>query len=49
MVLSDKALDERNYGKLQGMNKDEAAKIYGKEQVHLWRRSYDVAPPAVKA
>ncbi|WP_042701496.1 2,3-bisphosphoglycerate-dependent phosphoglycerate mutase [Thermococcus sp. PK] len=38
-------LNERYYGKLQGFNKDEAKKIYGEEQVLLWRRSYDVAPP----
>lgn len=44
-VEADKALDERNYGDLQGMNKDKAAKKFGAEQVHLWRRSYDVAPP----
>jgi 2,3-bisphosphoglycerate-dependent phosphoglycerate mutase len=44
-IVIDKALDERNYGKLQGMNKDEAAKVYGKELVHLWRRSWDQTPP----
>jgi len=44
-IIIDKALDERNYGELQGLNKDEVAKKYGQEQVHLWRRSYDVAPP----
>ena len=44
-VVIDKALDERNYGDLQGMNKDEAKKIYGEEQVHLWRRSWDTRPP----
>ncbi|EHR78003.1 phosphoglyceromutase [Thermococcus litoralis DSM 5473] len=38
-------LNERYYGKLQGFNKDEAKKIYGEEQVLLWRRSYDIAPP----
>lgn len=38
-------LNERYYGKLQGWNKDHARKVYGEEQVHLWRRSYDVAPP----
>jgi 2,3-bisphosphoglycerate-dependent phosphoglycerate mutase len=38
-------LNERYYGKLQGLNKDEAKKIFGEEQVKLWRRSYDVAPP----
>jgi 2,3-bisphosphoglycerate-dependent phosphoglycerate mutase len=44
-VVADKALDERNYGELQGLNKDEVKKQYGDEQVRLWRRSYDVAPP----
>lgn len=38
-------LNERYYGRLQGWNKDYARKVYGKEQVHLWRRSYDIAPP----
>lgn len=41
----DQALNERHYGALQGLNKEETAKKYGKEQVHLWRRSYDVPPP----
>ncbi|MCX7832877.1 MAG: 2,3-bisphosphoglycerate-dependent phosphoglycerate mutase [Ignavibacteria bacterium] len=44
-VEKDKALNERMYGDLQGMNKDEIRKKYGDEQVRLWRRSYDVAPP----
>jgi 2,3-bisphosphoglycerate-dependent phosphoglycerate mutase len=44
-VIVDKALDERNYGELQGLNKDEVKKEYGEEQVRLWRRSYNVAPP----
>jgi 2,3-bisphosphoglycerate-dependent phosphoglycerate mutase len=44
-VVSDKALDERNYGELQGLNKDGVKKIYGEEQVRLWRRSFNVAPP----
>lgn len=39
------ALNERNYGSLQGMNKDMAAQKYGQDQVHLWRRSWDQAPP----
>lgn len=39
-------LNERYYGELQGENKAETAKKYGDKQVHLWRRSYDVAPPA---
>ena len=38
-------LNERHYGKLQGLNKDEARKEFGEEQVHQWRRSYDVKPP----
>ncbi|ADT84248.1 2,3-bisphosphoglycerate-dependent phosphoglycerate mutase [Thermococcus barophilus] len=38
-------LNERYYGKLQGWNKDYARKVYGDEQVLLWRRSYDIAPP----
>ena len=41
----DRALNERHYGDLQGLNKAETAKRYGDEQVHLWRRSYDIAPP----
>jgi len=41
----DKALNERHYGDLQGLNKDETREKYGKEQVHIWRRSYDVPPP----
>jgi len=44
-VSYDQALNERHYGDLQGLNKAETAKKYGQEQVHLWRRSYDVAPP----
>ncbi|MFA4924560.1 MAG: 2,3-bisphosphoglycerate-dependent phosphoglycerate mutase [Thermoplasmata archaeon] len=40
------ALNERHYGALQGLNKAETAKIYGDEQVHIWRRSYDVPPPS---
>lgn len=38
-------LNERMYGQLQGMNKDETRAKFGAEQVHVWRRSYDVAPP----
>ncbi len=38
-------LAERYYGDLQGLNKDETRKKYGEEQVHIWRRSYDVRPP----
>lgn len=44
-VYSSEALNERYYGKLQGMDKDAARKKYGKEQVFVWRRSYDTAPP----
>ena len=44
-VYVDKALNERHYGELQGLNKDETRAKFGKEQVHIWRRSYDVAPP----
>ena len=40
-------LNERHYGALQGMNKSEATERYGTETVHMWRRSYDVAPPAL--
>lgn len=40
-------LNERHYGALQGLNKAETAKKYGDEQVHVWRRSYDVLPPAL--
>ena len=39
------ALNERDYGELVGINKDEARKRWGSEQVHLWQRSYDIAPP----
>ncbi len=44
-VIADPALNERDYGDLVGLNKDDARKRWGDEQVHLWRRSYDVAPP----
>ena len=44
-VRKDAALNERHYGDLQGLNKDEMRKKFGPEQVKLWRRSYDVAPP----
>ena len=44
-VYSDYHLNERYYGELQGSNKAEIAKIYGEEQVHKWRRSYDIRPP----
>lgn len=44
-VYRDWHLNERYYGQLQGKNKAETAEAYGEEQVHQWRRSYDVAPP----
>ena len=44
-TIRDAALNERDYGDLSGLNKDEARKRWGEEQVHVWRRSYDVAPP----
>ena len=44
-VFVSEKLNERYYGKLQGENKETAMKKYGKEKVHLWRRSYEVAPP----
>ena len=40
-------LNERHYGALQGLNKSEMAQKYGEEQVHIWRRSYDVRPPSL--
>lgn len=47
-TLFDTALNERHYGALQGLNKSETAKKYGDEQVKIWRRSYDIPPPADK-
>jgi 2,3-bisphosphoglycerate-dependent phosphoglycerate mutase len=44
-TVRDQALNERDYGDLTGLNKDEARKKWGEEQVHVWRRSYDVPPP----
>lgn len=44
-VIKDEALNERMYGEIQGMNKDEARQHFGQEQVHIWRRSFDVPPP----
>ena len=44
-IEKDKALNERMYGELQGLNKAETAKKYGDDQVKIWRRSYDVRPP----
>ena len=48
-VLKAWQLNERHYGALQGLNKAETAKKYGEEQVKLWRRSFDVAPPSLPA
>jgi 2,3-bisphosphoglycerate-dependent phosphoglycerate mutase len=47
-VTRAKELNERHYGALQGLNKAETAKKFGDEQVHIWRRSYDIPPPAEK-
>ena len=44
-VVKDQSLNERNYGDLAGLNKDDARKKWGEEQVHIWRRSFDVPPP----
>ncbi|MFT4772210.1 MAG: 2,3-bisphosphoglycerate-dependent phosphoglycerate mutase [Cryomorphaceae bacterium] len=44
-ITKDQALNERMYGDLQGLNKDDTRAKYGEEQVHIWRRSYDVQPP----
>jgi 2,3-bisphosphoglycerate-dependent phosphoglycerate mutase len=44
-VIRDPALNERDYGELSGLNKDDARKKWGAEQVQIWRRSYEVAPP----
>lgn len=44
-VIADQALNERDYGDLAGLNKDDARARWGEDQVHLWRRSYDVQPP----
>lgn len=48
-VIKNYHLNERHYGALQGLNKSETAAKYGEAQVHLWRRSYDVQPPALGA
>ncbi len=45
IVKNSESLNERHYGDLQGLNKNETAKKFGDEQVKIWRRSYDVAPP----
>lgn len=47
-VFKDYRLNERHYGALQGLNKAETAKKYGEEQVKIWRRSYNVCPPALE-
>jgi 2,3-bisphosphoglycerate-dependent phosphoglycerate mutase len=44
-TVRDEALNERDYGDLSGLNKDDARAKWGEEQVHIWRRSYDVPPP----
>jgi len=47
-VIRDWRLNERHYGALQGLNKAETAAKYGDEQVHIWRRSYDIPPPVLE-
>jgi 2,3-bisphosphoglycerate-dependent phosphoglycerate mutase len=47
-ILKSWRLNERHYGALQGLNKAETAAKYGEKQVHIWRRSYDVRPPALE-
>lgn len=44
-IFKSEALNERHYGDLQGKNKEQTAKEFGAEQVHIWRRSFDVPPP----
>jgi 2,3-bisphosphoglycerate-dependent phosphoglycerate mutase len=44
-TTQDQALNERDYGELSGLNKDDARKRWGEDQVHIWRRSFDVPPP----
>ena len=44
-VIKNQSLNERNYGDLAGLNKDEAREKWGEEQVHIWRRSFDIPPP----
>lgn len=44
-ITRDRALNERDYGELAGLNKDDARQRWGEEQVHIWRRSYDIPPP----
>ena len=45
LMTKDQSLNERDYGDLVGLNKEETTNKYGKEQVHIWRRSYNVSPP----
>src|SRR3989339_2218127 len=47
-VVRSWRLNERHYGGLQGLNKSETAAKYGDEQVHIWRRSYDIPPPPLQ-
>ena len=44
-IVKNEALNERDYGSLAGLNKDDAKKKWGEEQVHIWRRSFDIPPP----
>ena len=44
-ITKNQSLNERDYGSLAGLNKDDARKKWGKEQVHIWRRSFDIPPP----
>ena len=46
-IQYDWRLNERHYGALQGLNKSETSKKYGEDQVHIWRRSYDIPPPSL--
>jgi 2,3-bisphosphoglycerate-dependent phosphoglycerate mutase len=44
-IIKNEALNERHYGSLAGLNKDDARKKWGEEQIHIWRRSFDMPPP----
>jgi 2,3-bisphosphoglycerate-dependent phosphoglycerate mutase len=44
-IVEHEALNERDYGELSGLNKDDARKRWGEEQIHVWRRSFDIPPP----
>ena len=44
-IIRDQALNERDYGELTGLNKDDAREKWGKDQIHIWRRSFDIPPP----